>query len=63
MPVFVDKLYTAYRVSNGVDKSEYFETMEAAKEEAEFFTRYFNEPFAVRTYGLVELGEIYEYNN
>ncbi len=63
MNIFVDKFYTAYRVSTGADKSEYFETKDAAEEEAELFTRIFKEPFAVRTYGLVELGEMYEYNN
>lgn len=65
MNIFVDKLYAVVDKEDGKRVSMYFYTEKEAKNTADTLNeiKLTGRSFTTKTYGLVELGEMYEYNN
>ncbi len=65
MNIFVDKLYAVVDIDTGKRVSMYFYTEKEAKDTANTLNeiKLTGRSFSTKCYGLVELGEMYEYNN
>lgn len=65
MNIFVDKLWAVVDIDDGKRVSMYYHTEKEATNQCTVLNtlKLSGRTFAIREYGLVELGEMYEYNN